>query len=253
MGKFKWYVIIGALVAGFAACRPWRVVSQTGTYYPMRTDSVGIDSTIYKLLQPYKTILERTMNDTLCQSQLPLSRAQPEGLLNNFVADALRTIADTTYKPTDGKPIDCVLLNYGGLRASLPQGAITLGNVFELMPFDNGLCVITIPGDSLLRYCQYSAFKGGDPVSGLSFGITEGKYVNALINGQPIIGNQTYKVLTSDYLANGGDKMSFFTRAIKTECLPLLLRDALIAYCKGMGKQNIALTATLNNRIYYAK
>ena len=42
---------------------------------------------------------------------------------------------------------------------------------------------------------------------------------------------ETIKVLTSDYLANGGDKMWFFKDKIQTK-VEIKLRDAIINYCK---------------------
>jgi hypothetical protein len=56
--------------------------------------------------------------------------------------------------------------------------------------------------------------------------------------------NEKVKVLTSDYLANGGDKMSFFQNKEQYK-LGLKLRDAIIDHCE----KNDTITANLDGRI----
>ena len=55
-------------------------------------------------------------------------------------------------------------------------------------------------------------------------------------------------MLTSDYLANGGDKMSFF-KGKKQRKVGIKLRDAIINYC--ISKENIS--SKLDNRLSIAK
>ena len=52
----------------------------------------------------------------------------------------------------------------------------------------------------------------------------------ALIQGVPFDKYKTYKVITSDYLSAGGDKMEFFKNAIKVETTGYKIRDAIIDY-----------------------
>ena len=58
----------------------------------------------------------------------------------------------------------------------------------------------------------------------------------------------TFKILTSDYLANGGDNMTFF-RNKKQKKVGIKVRDAIINYC--ISKDTI--TSKIDNRIEYEK
>ena len=70
----------------------------------------------------------------------------------------------------------------------------------------------------------------------------------AILSQSLDLSNNNVKVLTSDYLANGGDKMSFFTGK-KQELVGVKVRDAIINYC--ISKDTI--TSKIDNRIEYEK
>ena len=63
--------------------------------------------------------------------------------------------------------------------------------------------------------------------------------------------NNYVKVLTSDYLAGGGDKMNFFLDPIKTERVGIKLRDAIIKYCIQENAKGKQLTGKLDGRITF--
>jgi 2',3'-cyclic-nucleotide 2'-phosphodiesterase (5'-nucleotidase family) len=98
---------------------------------------------------------------------------------------------------------------------------------------------------------KYIAKVGGVPVAGLKLGIKDEAPEEILISGNPIDINRNYKIITSDYLAGGGDKMFFFNNPIKYEKLNLMMRDAIINYFTEMGKLNKELVVKYDNRIYY--
>jgi 2',3'-cyclic-nucleotide 2'-phosphodiesterase (5'-nucleotidase family) len=175
----------------------------------------------------------------LAESAQPLEKKQPEGKLGDFVADACMQEAAALTRET----IDLALFNHGGLRRSLPMGAITLGDVYELMPFDNELVVITLRGSKLLELLNHVASTGGAPVSG----------IRMLIGGEPLDTNRTYRVLTSDYLANGGDRYTAFADALGKEELRLRVRDAIVQRLEKLGQQRQTLVVTLDGRIQHAE
>src|SRR5688572_22906602 len=99
------------------------------------------DSTINAIILPYKEKVDADMNKVIGYSEvaMPKLRDQPETLLGNFVADC----AFETAQSLD-KEVDFCVLNNGGLRSSLPMGDITIRNVYELMPFDNEIVVVSM-------------------------------------------------------------------------------------------------------------
>lgn len=177
-----------------------------------------------------------------------LYKAQPEGTLGDFMADALLQAAQL-----QDSHVEAAILNYGGIRLPyIASGVITVGKIYELMPFDNQLTVIEIPGDTLMRFCDYMALAKGWPVSGISFAIKDKKAINILVNGRAIDAGKVYKIATNDYLANGGDYCSFLTQ-LKRSTTSLLIRDVCIDYVKDLAKQGKNLHPYIDKRVYNAE
>lgn len=198
---------------------------QTKEYVFSDTINTSIDSSIDVYVRPYRQQMEKEMNVVLAESVSTLERGNPESKLGNFMADACLNIARK--RSTD--KIDFCFFNSGGLRKALPQGPITKGDVFQLMPFENELVVLSCDGDHVENLLNFIASKGGAPVGGIRFDIKEGKPSNIRISDEAFDKQKTYKVLTSDYLANGGDSF-FFLSDLKRENLNLKVRDALIQF-----------------------
>ena len=63
----------------------------------------------------------------------------------------------------------CVL-NWGGIRRSFTAGDLTVKNVFELMPFENEVVVVTLSGEKVLEMVRFmSNAEFGHPLSGIQF------------------------------------------------------------------------------------
>ena len=73
------------------------------------------------------------------------------------------------------------------------------------------------------------------------------------VKGKPFDINREYWVVTSDYLANGGDNYIFFKNAIERRAMNALLRDVIIKYCTRITAQNNVLKPYLDGRIQVSK
>lgn len=212
------------------------------------------DSAIASILDPFKDSLDRIMNEVIAVSDtaMPKERDRLETLLGNFVADVC--LLKSNKAETEKYQADLCLLNTGGLRSSLPKGNITRGNIFELMPFDNEIVVVTLSGKETWNLLRYVAATGGQPIAGIKMGITGDKNpAKILIQGMPFDSTRQYRVVTSDYLANGGDKMDFFRKPVEIHPTGLKIRDALLEYCieeKSKGKK---IGGRTDGRLYYEK
>ena len=91
--------------------------------------------------------------------------------------------------------------------------------------------------------------KSGVPVSGLRMKITENKITRCMINNSAYNSDQSYYVLTTDYLAKGGDNMEFFKHASEYINTGVLLRDAIINYISEINKTGIKVEAKFDGRI----
>ncbi len=211
-----------------------------------------VDSTTYKLLLPYKINQDEIMNKIIATSSGAFLKADVESTLGNFFCDAV--IAETKlYLGKDSLILDAAIFNKGGLRNSLPKGTITVGNIFELMPFDNEVVLLKLSGQQFKDMCNKIAEKGGIPVGGLRMEMQGTLAKKILIKGEPIDENKNYWVVTSDYLANGGDNYMFFKNASERKLTHLLLRDFIIMYCKSMAQQGKILNPYLDGRIQLSK
>ena len=74
---------------------------------------------------------------------------EPECPMLNWATDALWEAAKAVYP---GK-VDIAIVNMGGMRCEWPAGPVTKGSVFELMPFDNELVVLTLKGLDIIALC----------------------------------------------------------------------------------------------------
>jgi 2',3'-cyclic-nucleotide 2'-phosphodiesterase (5'-nucleotidase family) len=231
-------------------CKAKKLTGRKDSHYTI--NSPTIDSTIYRFILPYKNTVDSKMNLIIGKTEQALTKNQPESLLGNFVADCLFK-QGKIYLEKDSLFLDMVLLNNGGLRSSLPKGEISLGKIFELMPFDNVLNLVELTGPKTFEMIQFIAEKGGIPVSGISINIKEGKPGDVKINGKHFDIHKNYFVLSSDYLIKGGDKMDFFKNPVKITSLNILIRDAIIDYCKRETAKGNFLNSQLDGRISITK
>jgi len=147
---------------------------------------------------------------------------------------------------------DFTVFNTGGLRRPLPSGNITRGDVFELMPFENTLVILSMNGGDVKKLVNFIATKGGAPVSGIQLRIQDSVATNVFINNVALDTTKIYRVLTSDYLANGGDAFPFVTDK-NWDAVNLKVRDALIEYLISQTKAGKKINVDLDGRITYGR
>ena len=168
--------------------------------------------------------MEREMNVQLGYAPEDLWVAAPECPMLNWATDALWEAAKRVY---DGK-VDIAIVNMGGMRCTWYAGPVTRGNVFEVMPFDNRLVVLTLKGSDILDLCQSFATYGGQGVAGMRVKTKGDKLKEVTIGGKPVNPNGLYTVATSDYLSGGADHMDALTRYVEYWNSDLLIRDLYV-------------------------
>ena len=179
-----------------------------------------IDSSILAIITPYQNGIEDQMNEVLTYTKNDLKKGKPQSTIGNFVTDLCLNYADA----------HLCIMNNGGLRTTINKGNITRGKIYELMPFENELVVLELNKNDYLGLLNYITKRGGEPFSGVT--ITMDDKGNIIDNSFPVDfdSGEKLKVITSDYLANGGDKMSFFKDKEQIK-VGMKLRDAIIDYC----------------------
>lgn len=243
-----------SLLMAVSSCQV-REESKAVTGELLTVDSMSVplvDPSTDSIIEGYRGILEEEMNQVIAHSAQLMRKGTPEDLLNNFVADLVLEKGQMLYEPEDGAPIDFCVLNYGGLRTSIPQGPVTRSRIFEVMPFENEMVVLTLSPEKTREVFQYIASRNvGTPIAGLVVGVRNGQPEEVSIQGAPFNPDRPYKVLTTDYLAGSGDNMSFFENPMNTEIVGMRVRDAILLHLAEHQARDESISSSLDGRIYY--
>ena len=206
------------------ACQhtPVRVTHVTTEAIPVDASANTVQDFSYlSVLAPYKTQLDSVMNVQLAYLADTLWVRQPECPMLNWACDALWEAAKAAYP---GK-VNMAVVNIGGMRCDWYPGPVTRGQVYELMPFDNRLVVLTLRGSDVLDLCEGFARRGGEGVAGLRMKAVDGRLAEVLIDGKPVRNEALYTVATSDYLSGGADHMDALTRSVEYWKSDLIIRE----------------------------
>ena len=206
-----------------------------------------VDSALVRLIAPYGNQLKASMGKVIGFSENGLYKKQPESEIGNFMADAMKEMAEIKF----GKKVDAAFVNYGGVRSYIAKGNVTVGQIFELMPFDNLVVLQEITGSVLQQFLDKTALDGGWPLSGLTMEIKDKKATNIKIAGKLIDPNAKYLIANSDYVANGGSDCAML-KGIVQENRGYLLRDALLDYTVASTAKGKKIDSNLENRVVNA-
>ena len=105
---------------------------------------------------------------------------------------------------------DFAITNWGGLRADIDAGDITLGDIVGMLPFDNVIIDCAITGAQLVENLECC----GGAVAGFTYTYHEedGQTVVdsvTLADNSPLVMTETYHVLVNDFMYAGGDGYLF--------------------------------------------
>ena len=200
-------------------------------------------------LKPYKHVVDSVLGPVVGHSAKYMTAQRPEGTLSNLLSDILVWAAKDY-----GEQPDLGLYNMGGVRADLPKGKVTYGDVLDVAPFENKISFVTLKGDVLLELFAQIASVGGEGLSrSVRMVITkDGKLESATINGQPIDPQKDYRVTTIDYLLGGTDKMTAFKKSRNINAPKEASNNSrfvIMNYFREMEKQGKVVDAEIEGRI----
>ncbi len=226
------------------------------------TDYAGRDADTQAFLDAINAEFEDVLGQVVASTDVSLTTVDPvtgeriirnlETNLGDLCADAYRTILEA----------DVGLVNGGGIRADIPAGDVTYGQIINVHPYSNQATSVRATGQQLLDALEMGARNnpgengGFLQVSGLTYTIdttvssgvvtddkgnfvrVEGEYrvKDVTVNGEPLDLTRTYVVASHDYmLLDGGDGMVMFQgcEVVKDRVMPdneiliQYIRDAL--------------------------
>jgi 5'-nucleotidase len=218
-----------------------RLITETNVKYDRRTqdivrpalaDSVNVlvtrdvpkDPTQTALIEKYNVLVAPIANKVLGQLEgTTLSRAANaagESALGDLIADA--QLADPSVIPQGGTAPVVSFMNAGGIRADLvadAAGNVTFGAAFTVQPFNNFLVSMDLTGAQIIDVLNQQFINSpGAParpyVLATSASLTythDGVVVSDVkINGVAIDPAATYRIVTNNFLAGGGDGFPAF-------------------------------------------
>lgn len=207
--------------------------------------SIPEDDGMLALLATYRPSIDALMTTIVGATDVALNGAREdirvrETNLGNLICDAM------LWK-TRSFETTLAIQNGGGIRASIPKGMITMGQVLEVLPYGNQITVLGLTGEHI-----WAALENG--VSGVEDGAGRFPHVGGMrysFNPAAEAGSRVtavevwddvsetyvpidpvarYELATNSFIANGGD--DFVTFALSSERYETgwLLSDVLAEY-----------------------
>lgn len=239
----------------------WHSVSFSATSPTDSNCKKIVDDASVALLPTFNTVIG---NDDQAYTSIQQGQPYGESQLGNWMADVVRTKAEANVG----------MVNNGGIRLSpIPKGEVTVGTIFNLMPFDNTITTVTMTGAQLKTVLEQAVQDNGKgiQVSGIKFtydtsktsykaavttsgGITAevpGNRIQSITresDGTQVRPTDILTVAAPDFVGTGGDTFTeFIVPAIKDTYVDshVLVRDALTDDITNKGK----ITVVMPNRI----
>jgi 5'-nucleotidase/UDP-sugar diphosphatase len=229
--------------------------------------AVGIydeDALVKARLEEYAGPMKELMNTVIARTGKELVRG------NNSGPGPI--VADSMLSRTRAAGVQIALQNTGGIRRDIPAGDISVAEIYELLPFNNTLVIIDLTGAQLLSALEEAVdfqLAGGNRgpylyVAGISFRIDESAKKDMRIRDVrvklsdgsygAIEGVKTYRVVTSSYLAGGGDGMHIFRQASGYRSdTGFIDAEVLMEYLKSLGTVSAPAEKRISSALPYTR
>ncbi len=194
-------------------------------------DQVRADVALTEALGRQQQAVRNISERTVARLKFPLKRVGDEYGLGRLIADAQRAAGRA----------DVAIMNNGGIRADLPEGTVTWGQIYQVQPFQNRLLRLTVKGSVLQDALEQCVSGGGQDhlpdchVAGVEVWFdgrpAPGKRISRIRfeNGKGLDKDGTYTLVVSDFMATGGSGFRMLVGSPR-EDLDAVDIDALTRY-----------------------
>lgn len=154
-----------------------------------------------EMLKPYKHVVDSVMSPVLGRTAKYMKAHAPESELSNLLSDIM-VWCGTKYN----EKVELGLYNLGGIRAALPEGVVTFGDVLDVAPFDNKICFVTLTGEQTRNLFRRLVKGHGAGISrGWVVTVENGELASLKYEGREVEDGDNYRIATIDYLLTGSD------------------------------------------------
>jgi len=134
-------------------------------------------------------------------------------------------VAEAMLDATKGQGVTIAIQNGGGLRASMPEGEITMGDVLTVLPFQNTVATFKLTGAGIVealengvgqvedgagRFPQVAGMRYAWDVNSAPGSRIKAVEVKAGDGWAQLDMDATYKIVTNNYMRGGGDGYKVF-------------------------------------------
>jgi 5'-nucleotidase / UDP-sugar diphosphatase len=195
-------------------------------------DEIKDDEQTQAAINNSKEKLSIITSQHVCDISENLTRSYgEESFLGNMVADAI-----LFSKPT----ADFALTNSGGLREDILGPKVSVGALISAFPFPNTVVEMDLKGNDLQEIFEHGAtLKNGilQVSKGIEMSYDETlpmeKRVKKLLNkGEAIDPKKSYRVVTNNFLADGGDGFLAFKNGTNKKNTQIPILETLVKYLK---------------------
>lgn len=211
--------------------------SYTYQYRMVRLDSTydaKLDPGLVKYLDRHKARLDKKMDEVIGRCDVTLNVEAPQSPLSDLLTELMLRDGPAAIRQA---PCDLSVMNFGGIRTNLQAGDVTVGDIFRISPFDNYLVVATLKGSELRK--AVSRFRQ-DALMAASSGMEVSYKANVptriLVQGKELQDEQLYRLITLNFIAEGGDNILSDVRFESLDYSMLIFRDFLINEVKKLTK-----------------
>jgi 5'-nucleotidase/UDP-sugar diphosphatase len=210
------------------------------------------DKQLLSLLTPYTQEADHMLSAVIGRATGTFSNRKTrirETPLGDLIADAMQWYCT-------GKNVDFAFQNGGGIRAPIFKGDITRKSLYEVLPFENTLIILTLKGSDILRLFEQMSGLGGkghggflQVSKGIELTLAGKKVKQVMIRGRELDIDRIYRVATNSFLASGGDGYHMLKQAIDSYDTSLPLREVLEKYIISKGGR---ISPRLEKRICFS-
>ncbi len=244
MKKITFFLIV---VLGITSACYAQNHSYTYKYRMVRLDSTydtKLDPALVKYMIRHKARLDKKMNEVIGHCDVTLNVEAPQSPLSDLLTELMLRDGPSALGQD---PCDLSILNFGGIRTNLQAGDVTVGDIFKISPFDNYLVVATLRGSELKK--AVSRFRL-DALMAASAGMNV-VYKNnipnkILIQGKEVQDDKLYRLITLNFLAEGGDNILSGVKYESLDYSMLIFRDFLIDEVKKITKSGKSVSDALS-------